>query len=92
VHLFANAMRSCGSDEFDALMPSLLGSQILAPQGRVQLDPGNHHAWLYPRIGRANAAGQFTIVRESAQSVSPDPYLVKHSLEGELRAPCFRRA
>lgn len=85
VHLFANAMRQCGSEEFAALMPSLLGAQFQAPQGRVQIEPRNHHAWLYPRIGRANEDGQFTIVRESPQAVRPDPYLVNHFL-GEVAA------
>ena len=35
---------------------------------------------LYPRVGRVNAKGQFTIVREATRSVHPDPYLVTHSL------------
>ena len=80
VHLFANAMRAAGSDDIDALMPELLGAEFLAPQGRVRVEPSNHHTCLYPRIGRANAKGQFTIVRESTRAVSPDPYLVTHSL------------
>ena len=80
VHLFANAMRAAGSDDIDALMPELLGAEFLAPQGRVRVEPSNHHTCLYPRIGRANAKGQFTIVRESTRAVTPDPYLVTHSL------------
>ena len=80
VHLFANAMRAAGSDDIDALMPELLGAEFLAPQGRVRVEPSNHHTCLYPRIGRANAKGQFTIVRETTRAVSPDPYLVTHSL------------
>ena len=79
VHLFANAMRQSGSDDIDALMPHLLGAEFDAPQGRVRIEPANHHTCLYPRIGRANLNGQFTIVRESARSVVPDPYLVNHA-------------
>jgi branched-chain amino acid transport system substrate-binding protein len=79
VHLFANAMRQAGSDDIDALMPYLLGAEYDAPQGRVRIEPSNHHTCLYPRIGRANANGQFTIVRESTRPVVPDPYLVTHS-------------
>lgn len=79
-HLFANAMRECGSDDIDVLMPSLLGSQFHAPQGLVQIDPNNHHTCLYPRIGRANVQGQYTIVHESVPPVTPDPYLVNHCL------------
>jgi branched-chain amino acid transport system substrate-binding protein len=80
VHLFANAMRASGSDLIDALMPKLLGSEFMAPQGRIRIEPSNHHTCLYPRIGRVNHKGQFTIVRASTTAVVPDPYLVTHSL------------
>jgi branched-chain amino acid transport system substrate-binding protein len=79
-HIFANAYRHSGSDELAAIMPCILGSEFQAPQGRVRIDPTNHHTCLYPRIGRANARGQFTIVREATRAVHPDPYLVTHSL------------
>jgi branched-chain amino acid transport system substrate-binding protein len=79
-HLFAAAMRASGSDDIDALMPHLLGSSFDAPQGRVRLEASNHHASLYPRIGRSNSEGQFTIVRETREAVYPDPYLVAHDL------------
>lgn len=81
VHLFAKAMSLSGSDTIDALMPCLLGAEFEAPQGRVRIDPTNHHTCLYPRIGVVNAAdGQFTIVRQAVRTVYPDPYLVTHSL------------
>lgn len=80
VHLFANAMTEGGSDEIDALLPALLGSTFDAPQGQVRIEPSNHHAYLYPRIGRVNSNGQFTIVRETKDAVYPDPYLVAHAL------------
>lgn len=80
VHMFAQAMQSSGSDAIDALMPNLLGMEFDAPQGRVRIDPSNHHTCLYPRIGIANEKGQFTIVREAIRAVHPDPYLIAHSL------------
>jgi len=80
VHLFANAFRESGDDEVSALMRHLLGSEFDAPQGRVRIDPTNHHTCLYPRVGRVNARGQFTIVREAVRAVHPDPYMVTHSL------------
>ncbi|MFG0675720.1 transporter substrate-binding domain-containing protein [Delftia sp. WSY_7] len=80
MHLFANAFRQAGSDRIGDLLPHLLGSEFDAPQGRIRLDPGNHHTWLHPRVGRANAQGGFTIVRQATRAVSPDPYLVTHSL------------
>jgi branched-chain amino acid transport system substrate-binding protein len=80
MHIFASAMRQAHSDEIAELMPYLLSSEFDAPQGRVRIDPNNHHTCLYPRIGRVNAEGQFTIVRQARRSVYPDPYLVTHSL------------
>lgn len=80
LHIFANAMRQSRSDDIAELMPHVLGSEFDAPQGRVRIDPNNHHTCLYPRIGRVNAESQFTIVRQARRSVYPDPYLVTHSL------------
>ena len=79
-HIFANAFRCAGSDGIAELLPHILGSEFDAPQGRVKIDPSNHHTCLYPRIGRVDALGQFTIVRQAKRSVYPDPYLVAHSL------------
>ena len=79
VHLFAQAMRQSNSDEIDRLLPLLLGSEFDAPQGRVRIDPTNHHARLYPRIGRINSNGGFDVVAESLVGVDADPYLVNHA-------------
>lgn len=78
--MFANAMRATGSDVVPVLMPALLGSEFAAPQGRVRIEPSNHHTHLFPRIGRVNSRGEFTVVRASKTAVAPDPYLVTHSL------------
>jgi branched-chain amino acid transport system substrate-binding protein len=80
MHIFANALRRSGSDGIAEILPHILGSEFDAPQGRVKIDPTNHHTCLYPRIGRVDARGQFTIVRQATRSVYPDPYLVTHSL------------
>ncbi len=81
VHLYAQAMRRSGSDEIDRLLPSLLGSEFDAPQGRVRIDPANHHTRLYPRIGRVDANGRYEIVAESAVGVDADPYLMNHAAD-----------
>lgn len=80
VHLFANAMRQAGTDAIDVLMPCLLGMEFDAPQGRVRIDPINHHTCLYPRVGIVNTQGQFSLVRQATRAVHPDPYMVTHSL------------
>ncbi|HMN14210.1 MAG TPA: transporter substrate-binding domain-containing protein [Bellilinea sp.] len=87
VNLFAQAMALAGSDSIDELMPYLLGSEFEAPQGRVRVDPTNHHTCLYPRIGIFNSEfGQFEIIRQAKRAINPDPYLISHSLgEWSLR-------
>lgn len=80
VHIYANAFRHTGQDDIVHILPNILGSEFDAPQGRVRIDPANHHTSLYPRIGVANSKGQFTIVREATRPVHPDPYMVTHSL------------
>ena len=80
MHIFANALRQAGDEGIAQLIPHILGSEFDAPQGRIKIDPANHHTCLHPRIGRVNAEGQFTIVRQATRSVYPDPYLVTHSL------------
>ena len=79
VHMFANAMRQAGTDDVDHLLPLLLGSEFDAPQGRVRIDPSNHHARLHPRIGRVDAEGRFAVVAQAPHGVDPDPYLVNHA-------------
>ena len=78
VHIVARAMRLSGSDQIDRLLPHLLGSEFDAPQGRVRIDPSNHHTRLYPRIARVGADGRFVVVAESSAGVEADPYLVSH--------------
>jgi branched-chain amino acid transport system substrate-binding protein len=90
VHLYANAMRAAGSDKIDHLLPYLLGSEFDAPQGRVRIDPDNHHTRLYPRIGRLDANCQYELLAETVQGVDPDPYLVNHSV-GEWNDPMVLR-
>lgn len=84
VHMFANAMQQAGSDEIDQLLPYLLGSEFDAPQGRVRIDPTNHHTRLYPRIGRVKTNGSFEIIAESRVGVEPEPYRVNHATDETL--------
>ncbi len=76
MHLLAKAFRSSDTDRIEDILPNILGAEIEAPQGRVQIDHLTHHALLYPRIGVANAEGQFTIIEDHGLRVNPDPYMV----------------
>lgn len=80
-HLLADAMRRVDGDSVSDLLRVLPGSEFAAPQGRIRIDEHNHHTYLWPRIGRANAQGQFELLQEAARWVRPDPYLVSHTLQ-----------
>lgn len=80
-HLLAQALRKVGDDDVRELLRALPGIEFEAPQGLIKVDEENHHTYLRPRIGRANARGQFDILEEATSWVRPDPYLVEHSLK-----------
>lgn len=82
VHLFANAMAACGTDDMQPLSEALRGSEFDAPQGRIRIDKLNQHTGLYPRIGIANGEGQFTVVQEARRMVDPDPYMT-NQIQGD---------
>lgn len=74
VHMIASALREVNTDDPELVRGAVLGREFNAPQGRVQMDPANCHAHLWPKIGRARADGQFDIVAMMDRT-APDPYL-----------------
>lgn len=76
MHLLAKALKNAEVDRIEDILTNILGAEIDAPQGRVQIDHLTHHASLYPRIGVANAEGQFTIIEDHGVRIVPDPYMV----------------
>jgi len=81
VHLYAKALELAGVDEPDAIARHLPGLEFEAPQGRVRIDPDNHHTELWARIGRLNADGKFDVIWQSETRVKPDPYFVTSAHE-----------
>lgn len=95
VHLFARAVERAGSATIADVKEALPGCLFVAPQGPVRVDRENNHTYLWPRIGRVGADGQFQVVEESAAPVKPDPYLITPEDETwaaqALRAPAAPR-
>jgi branched-chain amino acid transport system substrate-binding protein len=75
VHLFANALREAGTLQTELLVEAALGQSFEAPEGRIAIEPENHHTWLTPRIGVLRRDGEFDIVWQAKAVVRPDPYL-----------------
>jgi branched-chain amino acid transport system substrate-binding protein len=89
-HLLADALRRTGTDTVRELLRVLPGAEFMAPQGLVRVDEDNHHMYLWPRIGRVNAQGQFDILEEAPGRVRPDPYLVDYASHDWAAHPSLR--
>jgi branched-chain amino acid transport system substrate-binding protein len=76
VHIFAKALERANTMDTEILRPTILGSEIEAPQGRVSVNPLCGHTDLWTRIGRANRSGAFDLVYESPAPVKADPDLI----------------
>ncbi|MCC5957000.1 MAG: transporter substrate-binding domain-containing protein [Natronohydrobacter sp.] len=83
VRLFAEAVRRAGTTDRSSVVRALPTFSLEAPQGTVRVDAVTHHTYLWPRVAVVGEGGTFRIVREAAQPVAPDPYLV----ELEKRSP-----
>lgn len=76
VHLFAKAAELSGSIEPEKIKSGLNSVQYAAPQGAVRVDSQNSHTYLWPRIGKVDARGQFEVLEDTSSAVKPDPYLI----------------
>ena len=75
-YLLAQAIEKVGTTDTDALIfEGLPGQEFQAPQGKVKIDEKNHHTYLWARIGKANAEGQFDVVWKSDDWIRPDPWV-----------------
>jgi urea transport system substrate-binding protein len=75
-YFLAQALEKVKSTDPDALIfEGLPGQEFLAPQGKVKIDPENHHTWLWARIGKANEQGQFDEVWRSKDWIRPEPWV-----------------
>lgn len=81
MHLAMQALERAGTDAPEALLAELGAGSFEAPQGRVRIEPSNHHAWLRPRIAEIGTDGRFHIVWDAGAAVKPDPYCVVQNLD-----------
>ena len=50
------------------------GAEMVAPQGKVKIEPANLHTYLWPKIAGAKSDGQFEVLVDSKDWMKPDPY------------------
>ena len=57
-----------------AIMEACKGQEIMAPQGKIKIDPDNLHCYLWPKIGICKSNGQYDIIRKTDNWLKPVPY------------------
>lgn len=76
VHLFKQAVEQLAPSDIspENIREAVKGQEMIAPQGKVRIEPENLHTYLWPKIAVAKSDGQFEILQDSAEWVAPDPY------------------
>lgn len=76
VYLFKQAVEklSAGDIHPEAIRKAAWDQEFHAPEGLVKIDPENAHTYLWPKIGQAQANGQFKIIEQVKEWVEPSPY------------------
>ncbi len=76
VYLFKQAVQKLAASDITppTIREAIKGEEMVAPQGRVRIEPENLHTWLWPKIGQCGSDGQFTILKQSETWQEPDPY------------------
>lgn len=76
VYLFKQAVEKLAPSDIDpnTIREAVKGEEMIAPQGKVRIEPENLHTWLWPKIGQCKSDGQFEILKQSADWLEPVPY------------------
>jgi urea transport system substrate-binding protein len=71
--LWKMAVEKANSFDVEKVVAASRGLGIDAPEGKVHLDPANHHLWKYTRVGKIRPDGQMDIVYQS-ELIKPNPF------------------
>jgi urea transport system substrate-binding protein len=74
VHLWAQAVRSAGSDDARAVRAAVKGQDWEAPGGPVRVDPATQHTDKVVRIGKVVDGRGFEVVYSSERPIAAVPY------------------
>lgn len=76
VHLFRKAVEKLSAGDITPfnIRDAAGGLEVRAPQGPVKIDAETLHCYLWPKIGQAQANGQFKVIDQTADWVKPEPY------------------
>ena len=76
IYMFKQAVEKLDPSDISpqTIREAVKGVELIAPQGRVRVDPGTLHTYLWPKIGVCKSDGQFEILRHSSEWLKPVPY------------------
>lgn len=73
VQLWAQTVKSLGSEKPSAVRAALKGRTFVAPEGEVRVDPENNHLWKPFYMARLKAGNQVSVVYRAPAAVKPEP-------------------
>ncbi|WP_439529274.1 transporter substrate-binding domain-containing protein [Pannonibacter sp.] len=76
VYLFKQAVEKLAGSEIDppTIREAVKGQELIAPQGRIRIEPENLHTYLWPKIAMAKSDGQFEVLESFPEWIAPNPY------------------
>lgn len=76
VYIFKQALEKIGKGDItpNTIREACKGQEMIAPQGKIKIDPENLHTYLWPKIGICKSDGQFNIIQKTNTWKKPDPY------------------
>lgn len=78
IHIYANAVRLCGTTDTDDILKALSGAVFKSPGGDLFVDIETNHFTLRPLIAKSKDDGSFDVVWKGPSVIRPDPYLVAY--------------
>lgn len=76
VYLFKQAVEKLSAGDINPLTirEAIKGEEMIAPQGKVRIEPENLHTYLWPKIGQCQSDGQFKMLKTTSEWLEPVPY------------------
>jgi urea transport system substrate-binding protein len=74
MHMWGYAVDECKTDRVSDIRAAMIHQTLNAPEGPVEIEADNHHAWRQALIGRIDDDLQFDIVWSSPKPIVPEPF------------------
>jgi urea transport system substrate-binding protein len=85
MHMWGYAVDECKTDRVADIRAAMIHQTLNAPEGPVEIEADNHHAWRQALIGRIDDDLQFDIVWSSPKPILPEPFPASRTREEWLQ-------